>query len=70
MIQDIMEKIESYEFSAILGIASSFQVFKQIMSKQEIVIELTKNINNSPENQWLVFQRTVALSQKKIDSQT
>jgi hypothetical protein len=69
MIQEIMTKIESVEFSAVLGIASSFNVFSRMLYKQVPVKILMKKLQeNTHEIGWQVFQRIVELSQKEIDS--
>lgn len=69
MIDEILQKIESVEFSALLGIASSFRLFCKILYDREEMKTLLKLSRKSPENRWLVFKRVTELARQEIDSQ-
>jgi hypothetical protein len=69
MIDEIIQKIESVEFSALLGIASSFRLFCKILYDREEMKTLLKLSRKSPENRWLVFKRITELARQDIDLQ-
>jgi hypothetical protein len=67
MIKELMLKIESDEFAAILNVASSFPVFLRVTDNEQVTKELIKQLLEYPENIWLVLKRSVELSQKEIE---
>jgi hypothetical protein len=68
-MEKLMLQIESYEFAALLNIASDFKVFWRAAYREEVTKELIQQLLDSPKNIWLVFKRTVDLSQQEIDPQ-
>ncbi len=67
MLKKLMIQVESHEFAAMLNIASSFKVFLGAASKELVTKELVKQLQDSPENIWLVFKRAVDLSRNEIN---
>ncbi|NER35600.1 MAG: hypothetical protein F6J93_16675 [Oscillatoria sp. SIO1A7] len=64
-----MEVIESRRLDAILNAASSFSLFLKGVHQETATRQLVEEMQKSPRNVWLVLQKTVELSQKKIDLQ-
>ena len=67
VIEKLMDQIESHEFAAVLNIASSFKVFWRTAYEQPVAKQLIKEIQDCPENMWLVFKKLLYLSGDKID---
>jgi hypothetical protein len=67
MIDEIIQKIESVEFSVLLGIASSYRLFRKILYDREEMKALLKLLRESSENRWIVFTRVAKLAQSEID---
>ncbi|MBA3921134.1 MAG: hypothetical protein H0X31_05265 [Nostocaceae cyanobacterium] len=68
MTKEQCKKIESYEFAAIVNVASSFPIFLRTAYNEQVTKELIKQLED-PENLWLVLKRSVELSQREIDLQ-
>ncbi|MDZ7957062.1 MAG: hypothetical protein RMY34_04000 [Aulosira sp. DedQUE10] len=67
MRHDLLEKIESIQFSTLLGLASSFDVFCNILHEQSEFQNLIRELLDSPQNCWDLLKRVANLSQEKID---
>ena len=68
-IRNLMQEIESPQFSARLNIANNLKTFLRATFSEEASQNLIKQLLDFPENRWPLFKRVAELSQKQIDTQ-